>query len=331
MSTKRNREIDIMKGLLAMAMILCHCIQFFGNEGEGIQKLLADMINLTTFSGFLFCFGYVCDLAYYRKSFRKAAWKMSKNVIRMLVAFYISGIAYIALAERKAYTLERVTDILLLKVYPGWSEFLASFAAALMVGIILYPLMKKMNGKMFTAILVISLVSCELMPYWLIHNPHLALLFGSYDYITFPVLEYGVFFAAGVWFSRCKISWNKKTFLGALIIGIPFIVYYVIAGWLPGRFPPDILFICGGIIGVHLYRMISVALERMAKGSALIDRLADAIANVGQSSLFYLLMSNLLIFALEGSKFVYPNPVMAFVYYIIIMYLIYYFRKTVKQ
>ena len=82
---------------------------------------------------------------------------------------------------------------------------------------------------------------------------------------------------------------------------------------------------------MHLYRMISVALERMTKGSALIDRLADAIANVGQSSLFYLLMSNLLIFALEGSKFVYPNPVMAFVYYIIIMYLIYYFRKTVKQ
>ena len=64
---------------------------------------------------------------------------------------------------------------------------------------------------------------------------------------------------------------------------------------------------------------------------AWIDKLADAIANVGQSSLFYLLMSNLLIFALEGSKFVYPNPVMAFVYYIIIMYLIYYFRKTVKQ
>ena len=327
----RTREIDIMKGLLAMAMILCHCIQFFGNEGEGIQKFLADMINLTTFSGFLFCFGYVCDLAYYQKTFKHASLKMGRNVVRMLIAFYISGIAYIALAERKAYMPERVRDVLLLWHYPGWSEFLASFAAVLLVGILLYPLMKKMNGKMFAVILVISLVSCEVMPYWLIHDPYLALLVGSNDYITFPVLEYGVFFAAGVWFSRSRISWNKKTLIGALITGIPFVVYYVIDGWLPGRFPPDILFICGGILGVHLYRMISLGLDELAGKSGAAEKVIGVIANVGKSSLFYLLMSNLLIFALEGSKFVYPASYMAFVYYVIIMYLIYYFRKTVSS
>lgn len=327
----RNREIDIMKGLLAMAMILCHCIQFFGNEGEGIQKFLADMINLTTFSGFLFCFGYVCDLAYYQKNFKSAAWKMSKNVIRMLIAFYISGISYIAFAERKAYTAERVRDILLLWHYPGWSEFLASFAAALLVGILVYPLMKRMSGKMFAVILVISLAACELIPYGNIHDPYLALLIGTNDYVTFPVLQYGVFFAAGVWFSRSKIGWNKKTLIGALILGIPFVVYYAISGWLPGRFPPDIFFICGGILGVYLYRMISIGLDRAAGRMVWLNKVIDAVANIGKSSLFYLLISNLLIFALEGSKFVYPDPCAAYVYYIIIMYLIYYFRKTVSS
>ena len=44
-----------MKGLLTLAMILCHCLQFFGKEDAGIEKILVNVINLTTFSGFLFC------------------------------------------------------------------------------------------------------------------------------------------------------------------------------------------------------------------------------------------------------------------------------------
>ena len=35
---ERNQEIDIMKGLLTLAMILCHCLQFFGKEDAGIEK-----------------------------------------------------------------------------------------------------------------------------------------------------------------------------------------------------------------------------------------------------------------------------------------------------
>lgn len=326
----RNREIDIMKGLLTVAMILCHCIQFFGDEGTGLQKLLADLINLTTFSGFLFCFGYVSELAYYRKSFGTAAWKAGKNVVRMLVAFYISGISYIALAERKSFMMERVTDVLTLQVYPGWSEFLASFAAVLLAGIILYPLLKRMNGKMFLVIIVISIASCMLMPYSKIHNPYLALFVGSRDYITFPGLEYGVFFAAGVWFAKAKIGWNRKTLIGAVVLGLPFVIYYAIAGGLPGRFPPSEFFILGGIIGVYLYRMVSIGLKNLAEKSVVMDRVISSIENVGMNSMFYLLLSNLLIFALAGSKFAYPSANFAYVYFVIVLFIIYYLRKLIR-
>lgn len=243
MMKTRVREIDIMKGLLVLAMILCHCIQFFGEESTGLQKYLADFINLTTFSGFLFCFGYVCELTYYQKSFRKAVVKMGKNAVRMLIAFYISGIAYIAFAQRKSFSFERIFRVLLLREYPGWSEFLASFAAVLAAGIVLYPLMKRMNGKILMGITALSLAGCFL-PYEQIHNPYLALLVGSSDYITFPVLQYGVFFAAGVWFCKKKNSWDRKTLAAAVVAGIEFSIYYAKNGWLPGRFPPGILFIC---------------------------------------------------------------------------------------
>ena len=97
MTRGRNREIDICKGILTVTMILGHCIQFFGFEEQGVQKILVNVINLTTFSGFLFCFGFVSNLAYYEnRSFKTSAVKLAKNALRLLVAFYVSGIAYMA-------------------------------------------------------------------------------------------------------------------------------------------------------------------------------------------------------------------------------------------
>lgn len=75
-STGRKREIDILKGILTITMILCHSIQFFGVEKDPVQGLLVNVINLTTFSGFVFCFGYVGEMAYFQKSWPTAAKKM---------------------------------------------------------------------------------------------------------------------------------------------------------------------------------------------------------------------------------------------------------------
>ena len=61
---------------------------------------------------------------------------MAKNALRLLVAFYVSGIAYMAFVEDKIFRWDFITEILLLKRYPGWSEFLASFAAMMAVGIL---------------------------------------------------------------------------------------------------------------------------------------------------------------------------------------------------
>ena len=130
---------------------------------------------------------------------------MLRNVFRILIAFYISGIAYVAFVEGKIFRWKFVTEVLLLKKYPGWSEFLASFAAVLLVGIFIYPLMRRMNTIMFVGVACISCMACYI-PYDRVHNSWLALLAGSRDYITFPVLQYAVFFAAGVLFGTAGIK-----------------------------------------------------------------------------------------------------------------------------
>ena len=156
----RKREIDIQKGMLTVAMMLCHCIQFFGKEEYGLQKILVNLINLSTFSGFMFCFGYTNQIAYYRKEWKNSFGKMLKNVCRMLIAFYISGIAYVALVEGKIFRWKFVAEVVMLKKYPGWSEFLVSFAAVLLVGIFLYPIIRRMNTIMFLGVACISCIAC---------------------------------------------------------------------------------------------------------------------------------------------------------------------------
>lgn len=322
----RRREIDICKGILTVTMILCHCIQFFGHEDRGVQMVLVNIINITTFSGFLFCFGYASDLAYYRKDWKASAPRMAKNAVRILIAFYISGLAYMICVEDKIFRSDLILEILFLKRYPGWSEFLASFAAVLAVGIVLFPVLKRMNGRMMGAAAVISAAACFL-PYERVHHPWLALLIGSRDFITFPVVQYAVFFAAGIWVCRKKIRWNLWIFLGTVLAVIPAVLHLARTGYLPERFPPSVFYIAGGAVFVYLYYLLSCRLEDMREKKKWLEVPAGYLEGIGRESLYYLLLSNILIFALKGSSFSFRSETYAYVSFVILLILIGYLRK----
>ncbi len=321
----RKREIDICKGILTFTMILCHCIQFFGYEDQGVQMVLVNVINITTFSGFLFCFGYASDLAYYQKEWKASVPRMAKNAVRILLAFYISGLAYMICVEDKIFRQDLIMDILFLKRYPGWSEFLASFTAVLAVGIVLFPVFKKMNGWMMAAAAVLSAAACFL-PYGRVHNSWLALLIGSRDFITFPVVQYGVFFAAGIWMCRKKMVWNPWILLGTVLAAIPAAIQLAKVGYLPERFPPSVFYIAGGAVFVYLYYLLSCGLERVREKTKGIEVLAGYLERIGKESLLYLLLSNMIIFALKASSFSFRSEMYAYVSFVVILILIGYLR-----
>ena len=326
---ERNQEIDIMKGLLTLAMILCHCLQFFGKEDAGIEKILVNVINLTTFSGFLFCFGFVCCLAYFQGETRRGIVHMLRNMIRLLLAFYISGIAYMAFKEQKIFRKDFLWEILTLRRYPGWSEFLASFAAVLLAGAVLLPVLRKTNGWVVMAAALISLLAC-FIPYGKITNPWLALFLGSESYTTFPVLQYSVYFVAGIWAAKRKKWPDWKLFFGAVVLSAPCVWYYWKYDGLPGRFPPSALFIGGGAIGVWIYHLLAGALAWL-KNVTIIGKPVEALSFIGRNSLYYLLMSNLLIFAVAGSKFKYRANEYAYVFYLVLLAILTYLERQIRK
>ena len=252
----RKREIDILKGILTITMILCHSIQFFGVEDDPVQGFLVNVINLTTFSGFVFCFGYVGEMAYFQKGWMEGACKMGKNMLRILIAFYLSGIAYVALVEGKIFRIDFIREVMFLKKYPGWSEFLVSFSAMLLIGILCFPVLKRMNGKILILSALISGSLCFL-PYDKIQNSWLALFVGSRHYVTFPVLQYSFFFAVGIWFCKKQIKCKWQIMVISICLGLPCLFYYGKTAYLPERFPVSVWYLFGGCLFVYLYYLLA--------------------------------------------------------------------------
>lgn len=320
---RRKREIDILKGFLTVTMILCHSIQFFGKEQDLVQGFLVNVINLATFPGFVFCFGYVGNTAYFQERWAKGAKKMGKNMLRILIAFYISGIAYVALVEGKIFRVDFIMEVLALRKYPGWSEFLASFAAMLLVGILCFPLFREMDGKILACVALVSAAACFL-PYDLVGNSWLALFVGSGHYVTFPVVQYGFFFAAGIWFSKKEIRWDWRILTLCIFLAVPSFSCYAVTGYMPQRFPLSVWYLCGGCIFVYLYYLLSCGMGK-ARFTP-VKYVAEWLERVGADSLYYLLFSNLLIFALDCSHFSFRSVWYAYIYFVIILVVISYFK-----
>src|SRR5690606_14059282 len=83
-----------MKAFLIFNMIFAHIIQLlYQDKGSLLSNFLfyySDFVNITTFSSFLFCFGYVFYLAYL-KNFKDNRKKILKNGTNTLLVYYLSA------------------------------------------------------------------------------------------------------------------------------------------------------------------------------------------------------------------------------------------------
>ncbi|QMV41054.1 acyltransferase family protein [Cohnella cholangitidis] len=218
MTKKRERGIDIFKGLLVIGMVYCHTLQFFSDPQiyPNGQRFI-DFINLITFSGFVFSFGYVSQLAYYAKPFRQAAPRLLTAALKTLMAFYVSGTAYRIFIDERALEWATLKPILLLNDMPGWSEFLSSFTYLMMIGLALFvPLRWLAERKRIGFAVAGLLLAATYIPYGSIHQTQLAPLLGTRDFASFPVLQYLPYYIVGMLFAKHRIGWDWRALSGRL-------------------------------------------------------------------------------------------------------------------
>jgi hypothetical protein len=298
----RNGSLDVFKGLLVVMMTYGHVLQFFGDSAlfpvEGVYELL---INLHVFPGFVFAFGAATALAYYSKPFKTALPRMTRSALKMLGAFYLSGIAFRVLRENKPFASGTIRRILLLQDIPGWSEFLVSFTAIAVLGIVLYWPLKQLRGKPALLLPIgIGLVLLCFLPYEAITQPVLALFVGTTRYASFPALQYFPYFLAGlalVWL-KGRGKWTLiAVALVSSLLGLARLLYL---GQLPNRFPPDFGWILLPAAGIAILYLLASGLHSLQQSRFPRLQLLRPLISLGSHSLYYLLAGNLVLFTLAG-------------------------------
>jgi len=316
----RDKSIDCFKGILTVLMVYAHCLQFFVNfERSKTFYYISEYINLTTFSGFMFAFGFVAHLAYLSKPYAKAGRSILKNAGKTLVAFYISSLAFRIFIDKVPYNPRVIYDILLFRHMAGWSEFLASFTAIMLVLLVLFFLFRKVNGLFVVLTFVFSIAMC-LIPYW-DTSCIVGLIIGDKNGPSFPMFQYLVYFVIGIYFAKKRPKFKLLHLSVAALSSMVFVVY-LIHGKHPSRFPPSAPWILGATLFLYGYYLFSLAIAQ--------KKYIGWLSDIGKNSLYYLLISNIFIFAMKSSGFYLMNSSYASILFVIIMIIAGFLQRLIR-
>lgn len=289
--------MNVFKAILVLGMVLSHGISLL-SPSIGPFEPLSQIIALITFSGFFFCFGYVYNLAYGGKDV--ASGKKVRSVILPLLAYYISALSWVVIKESDLSLLTLAKVITTYRL-PPFSEFLLAFSLMSLVYWLIKPTIDTVKNKpYFTLILVFLLVS-SFVPFYrfypvvqlqgkeIVFDAIIGLFFGS-PKAYFPIVQYSFFFFMGILFSERQIVFDSKVLLACIAGTAACFIYWWTSGQLPSRFPPNFLWITGSWLFIYLYYLASKKLRWLQN---------LATVTIGENTLNYLVLSNILLFSLS--------------------------------
>lgn len=323
---QRDNSIDFFKGVLISLMILAHVIQFFCEENT-IGFIISHYVNLTTFSGFFFIIGYTSQIAYFNKEdTQKSKSKILKNSINLLFIYYISALSFRFFISEDLIEngISGFLKILFLFDIPGYSEFLLSFFILSFFSFLFIKKLKTLTTVHKLMISVFCLFFSFLPLEWLKIN-QLGLIIGSHEFASFPIIQYLPYFMIGTIFAKEKIEFKKFHFYISILCTLSFAFYVFLTHEMPNRFPPNVLWIIGPAAFIYCYYIFSKKLNK----SNYLDKFT-LLTEIGASTLFYLIISNILIFAIKSNYEMKINIFYCFVLSSFLIFVIFRLRKIVK-
>lgn len=298
---KRDDSQDYFKGLLVIGMVAAHVIMLNGlAERPPLLSWFCVFINLITFSGFLFSFGFIYQKVYSNK--KKTVREIISISSKTLIAFYFSGLAYYFFSK------ETMSSHFLVKVFlfyniASYSEFLLSFFLITLLFFIFKRFFNIIIESTWLTVTVIAIcIAFTLLPlnyklflpFTTITFDQVGLIIGKSNYFSFPVVQYFLFFIIGMYFAKHNIVYSHKAMALAMIFTLSFCLYYYLYRKLPSRFPPGIAWVLGPSFYIYVYYLFSKKL--------LGNYNIPFLRNIGKNTLIYLVLSNVIMFAIRSIK-----------------------------
>jgi hypothetical protein len=297
-NVERDNSVNVFKAFLIIGMILAHCINLL-TPTEGIWAIFCRGVNLITFSGFFFCFGYVYNISYLGKKVPFA--KKVKSVLIPLLAFYISALSWALIVDRELDIIVLFKILSILNV-PPYSEFLLAFSIMSLLFWLFQKQIARIKKTKYFLMILPAILLISLVPFYSIYpsiyifghlikfDYYIGLLLGSKTNSYFPVIQYSFFFFLGIFFSDKKILFNRNVMIAAIFGTIAFIIYCLVKKHYPSRFPPHLLWITGSWFILYTYFLISKMIKKLQFRFFIL---------IGENTIIYLLLSNIFIFSLR--------------------------------
>lgn len=240
---KRDRDLDILKGIAVVAMSFVHVNIFFLDQQAVVLDHITKWGAISCFTSFLL----IVAILEGRALSKEKVPRWSKTLKRVLLLY----IAYLIIAGLSWYishggiSIQTFFDIAVFRIVPLLSEYLTLFIILSLLYQISYKVLSKIsNSLLFT--IVISIVT-YLVGTWLYSTNILdsfwlkGLLVGGGEYNYFPIMQYLPIYFLGLYLGRK----NKRVyFLGAfLVISILHfsLKFLGLSDWK--RFPPSFFFL----------------------------------------------------------------------------------------
>jgi hypothetical protein len=213
--------------------------------------------------------------------------------LKTLLAFYISGLAFRVLVDRRRLFTEDFWNIISLNDIPGYSEFLLSFSLIMLLAVVFFKAIQRLlEHPLIVWIILVILLLSTFLPFELVQSPHLGLLIGTHGFAAFPVVQYSPFYLLGIFFARQRLGFHWLSAVIAFALTGTFIFAAWQQGAFPSRFPPSLLWIIAPSGFLYLYYLLATWLSKKVN-------VPEIFLQPGKNVLFYLLISNLMIFALS--------------------------------
>jgi len=213
----------------------------------------------------------------------KLPWKrILRTAGKCYVAFVVSGFAYRFLVDGEA-SLRGLFRIILLRDIPGYSEFLMSFSLVILLSAVALPFIRRFTRSLG-----------NLLPPGAHYDPVIGLFIGGTGFAYFPVLHYLPFFLLGVFWARRGFRFKFTLFIYSAVCAVVFFLLLALNIGIR-RFPPSVLWVSLSA-AMYIYYSISLLIDDF--GPAFIRRYLNI---VGQNVLFYLVLSNIMIFSIKAN------------------------------
>jgi hypothetical protein len=320
-SPARDSKIDIVKGLLVVGMIWGHVAGYTGTRENPYVDGYWNVLAPVTFSGFIFCMGYVMQKTYFNKESPPRS-KMVRSSYRTLIGYYIATLAFF-LIYKDTFDLGLLKSVLMLQQSGSISEFLLTFALIPLITIPLTPLIKKyvLSSDRAFFIAFFLLLMTTFIPFGQVKYPNLAILVGSTKGIYYPVLQYYPLFLLGAYYALRKIEINS----GQLLLGCFCLLVYIssmVEGNMFSRFPPSFswLLSCGCFLP---WLWLGEKLSSWKDATSLLGM-------IGANSLFFLVVSDILIFGVTKPFLNQVSVLGSTILSVVIMAAVYYLMVFVR-